>query len=140
MLSLAGPTQPLRYVIWGAGAYLVPRENGQTYVGATVEEVGFRSRTTNSALTRLRRGAAGLVPSLAEAKLLRAWSGLRPATPDGLPIMGLLPGWENAWVSTGHFRNGILLAPISGQLVAQSILAETPAERLKPFSPGRFAE
>lgn len=140
MLSLAGPKQPLRHVIWGAHAYLVPREDGQTFVGATVEEAGFRRRTTASALQMLRRGAAGLVPALRDSALRRSWAGLRPATPDALPVMGLLPGWRNAWVSTGHFRNGILLAPISGKLVAQSILAGRPDASLAPFSPARFAD
>ncbi len=138
MLSLRGPGQPLRHVIWGQKAYLVPRENGQTFVGATVEDVGFRKHTTVSGLARLRRGARGLAPGLALAKQTSAWAGLRPASPDALPIMGLLPGWENAWVATGHFRNGILLSPITGQLMAASILAGRPEARLAPFSPARF--
>ena len=134
MLSLEGPPAPLRHVIWGARAYLVPREDGQTYVGATVEEVGYRKRTTVEALRRLRRGAAAMVPALARAHS-GAWAGLRPATPDGLPIMGRLPGWSNVWVSTGHFRNGILLAPISGQLMAESILAGRPEAPSAPLTP-----
>ena len=140
MMSLLGPPQPLRHVIWGEHAYLVPREDGQTFVGATVENVGFRKVNTVAGHARLRRGATGLVPELSNAKLLRSWAGLRPATPDALPIMGLLPGWSNAWVSTGHFRNGILLSAISGQLVARSILEGRPVETLEPFSPLRFAE
>jgi glycine oxidase len=140
MLSLRGPAAPLRHVIWGGRAYLVPREDGQTYVGATVEEVGFRNNTTSSAQRRLRRAASELVPALAHAELVRSWSGLRPATPDALPVLGLLPGFSNAWVSTGHFRNGILLAPISGQLIAKSVLEGRPDSRLAPFSPWRFAK
>ena len=140
MLSLKGPPRPLRNLIWSAAAYLVPRENGQTFVGATVEDVGFRSRTTRSALRALRRGAEGLVPALAYAEQLSDWAGLRPASPDGLPIMGPLPGWENVWVSTGHFRNGILQAAASGQLVAKGILAGRPAPELAPFSPARFRD
>jgi glycine oxidase len=140
MLSLQGPKEPLRHVIWGAMAYLVPRENGQTFVGATVEDVGFRKRTTAPALTALRRAAVELVPALREAPVLRAWAGLRPATPDGLPIMGLLPGWSNVWVASGHFRNGILLAPVTGQLLAKSVLDGRPDAALAPFTPLRFAE
>jgi glycine oxidase len=139
MLSLRGPTQPLRHVIWGANGYLVPREDGQTFVGATVEEAGYRKVTTLAAQRLLRRVAMELVPTLRGATQLRAWAGLRPASSDGLPIMGLLPGWSNAWVSTGHFRNGILLAAISGQLVAHSVLAGKPDAILAPFSPTRFA-
>ena len=140
MMSLLGPPQALRHVIWGEHAYLVAREDGQTFVGATVEDVGFRKVNTVAGQARLRRGAAGLVPDLSNAPVLRSWAGLRPATPDALPIMGPLPGWRNAWVSTGHFRNGILLSAISGQLVARSILEGVPDRALEPFSPLRFAE
>jgi glycine/D-amino acid oxidase-like deaminating enzyme len=140
MLALAGPATPLRRVVWGERAYLVPRENGMTFVGATVEDVGFRKRNTIAGVRRLRRGAVGLAPGLGMARQVSAWAGLRPGSPDGLPIIGRLPGWENAWVSTGHFRNGILLAPISGRLLAESISAGRPSAELAPFSPARFAE
>jgi glycine oxidase len=140
MLSVLGPPAPLRHVVWGSRGYLVPREEGQTFVGATVEEVGYRKRTTLGALRQLRRSAEELVPQLSKARQLRAWAGLRPGTPDALPIMGLVPGWSNAWISTGHFRNGVLLAPISGRLMATSVLAGSPVPSLAPFSPTRFAE
>jgi glycine oxidase len=139
MLSLAGPAEPLRHVVWGEGAYLVPRENGQTFVGATVEDVGFRKRTTKRGIGTLRRGAVGLVPGLRLAKVTSAWAGLRPGSPDGLPVIGLLPGYKNVWVATGHFRNGILLAPVTGLLVSQSLQAGRPVPALRPFSPSRFA-
>jgi glycine oxidase len=138
MLSLDGPKAPLRHMVWGGHAYLVPREDGQTYVGATVEEVGYRKRTTESGISSLRNGAMDLIPALRSAKQRRAWSGLRPASPDGMPIMGRVLGWDNAWVSTGHFRNGILLAPISGLLMAKSILAGKPEAQLVTFDPSRF--
>lgn len=140
MLSLQGPPRGLRHVIWGSPAYLVPREQGQTFVGATVEEVGFRRNTTTAGLARLRRGANELVPALSSAPQLRAWAGLRPASPDGLPIMGRLNGYDNLWVATGHFRNGILLAPSTGSLMAQSILAGAPVAALSSFSPDRFGD
>jgi glycine oxidase len=140
MLALAGPGAPLRRIIWGERAYLVPRENGLTFVGATVEDVGFRKRTTVAALRRLRRGAAQLVPGLGMARLVSAWAGLRPGSPDGLPMIGLLPGWTNVWVATGHFRNGILLAPITGRLIASSIGDGRPGPALAPFDPGRFVD
>lgn len=139
MLSLRGPAEPLRRIIWGERAYLLPREDGQTFVGATVEDVGFRKRTTGSGLAQLRRTAAELVPTLASATVVNHWVGLRPASPDGLPMLGRLPGFDNAWVATGHFRNGILLTPITGQLMAEGILAGTPPARLAPFSPDRFS-
>jgi glycine oxidase len=140
MLSLEGPAQPLRHMVWGSDAYLLPREDGQTYVGASVEEAGYRKHTTTLVLNRLRRAALALVPGLAAAKQTRAWAGLRPGTPDAMPILGLLPGWQNVWVATGHFRNGILLAPGSAALIAESVIAGRPDAKLEPFSPRRFAE
>jgi glycine oxidase len=139
MLAL-GPAAPLSHVIWGQKAYLVPRENNLTFVGATVEDVGFRKRTTVSAIRKLRRGAEEMVPGLRLARMASSWAGLRPGSPDGLPILGLLPGWRNVWVATGHFRNGILLAPITGKLMAASILSGAPLPRLRPFDPARFGE
>ena len=138
MLSLEGPPGGLSHMIWGANAYLIPREDGQTYVGATVEDVGYRKHTTSAGLRGLRAGASAVVPALADAKERRSWAGLRPGAPDDMPIMGPLPGWSNVWVSTGHFRNGILLAPISGQLMAKSILAGKAEPLLAELSPTRF--
>ncbi len=138
MLSLEGPPGGLSHMIWGSRAYLIPREDGQTYVGATVEEAGYRKHTTEAGLRGLRSGAAAVVPSLADARERRSWAGLRPGTPDDMPIMGRLPGWSNAWVSTGHYRNGILLAPISGLLMAQSIIAGKPEALLAELSATRF--
>jgi glycine oxidase len=138
MLSLEGPPGGLSHMIWGANAYLIPREDGQTYVGATVEEAGYRKHTTAAGLRSLRAGAAAVVPALADAKERRSWAGLRPGTPDDMPIMGRLPGWSNAWVSTGHFRNGILLAAVSGQLMAKSMIAGQADALLQELSPTRF--
>jgi glycine/D-amino acid oxidase-like deaminating enzyme len=71
--------------------------------------------------------------------MVRAWAGLRPASQDGLPILGPLPGYDNAWVAAGHYRNGILLAPITGKLMAEAILSGKAPPQLKPFSPARFS-
>ncbi len=139
MLAL-GPATELNHVIWGEHAYLVPRENRLTFVGATVEDVGFRKRTTIKAIRRLRRGAEAMVPGLGLARTASTWAGLRPGSPDGMPMLGLLPGWPNVWVATGHFRNGILLAPITGKLMAEAILTGSPTASLKPFDPARFSE
>jgi glycine oxidase len=138
MVALSGPGSPLRRIVWGAKAYLVPRERGMTFVGATVEDVGFRKRTTASAIRGLKRAAIEMIPGLAYARELSAWAGLRPASEDGLPILGLLPGWQNVWVATGHFRNGILLSPISGKLIGESVIAGEPRSQILPFAPSRF--
>ncbi|OGO53446.1 MAG: glycine oxidase ThiO [Chloroflexi bacterium RBG_16_68_14] len=138
MLAMGGMVTPIHAVVWGARGYLVPRANGLVFAGATVEDVGFRLRTTKAGLAQVRRAACELVPQLRHASEHFSWVGLRPGSPDGLPIMGPLPGWENVTVATGHFRNGILLAPITGQLIAQAILDGRPGEALAPFDPGRF--
>jgi len=128
----------VRHAIWGEDGYLVPKAGGLLYAGATVEDVGFRKRTTPRALATLRRMAGTLVPSLRKAEVASEWAGLRPGSPDDLPIIGRLPGRENVYVATGHFRNGILLAPITGKLMSQLILKGRTEMPLEPFSPARF--
>ena len=140
MLSLDTPPGGLNHMIWGSSAYLIPREDNQTYVGATVEEAGYRKRTTRAGLGSLRSGAASLVPYFRGANQRSAWAGLRPGSPDDLPIMGRLPGWQNVWVSTGHYRNGILLAPVAGRLMQQAMLSSDPDVLPAELSPSRFAE
>ena len=129
----------VKHAIWGEDGYLVPKVGGVLYAGATVEDVGFRKRTTPRALAALRQMAATLVPGLRKAEIASEWAGLRPGSPDDLPIMGRLPGRENVYVATGHFRNGILLAPITGKLMSQLICEGRTEMPLGPFSPRRFA-
>ena len=136
---IAYQSSELRHAIWGENGYLVPKRGGVLYAGATVENVGFRKRTTPRALAGLRRMATELVPSLRRVKVESEWAGLRPGSPDDLPILGRLPKRQNVYVATGHFRNGILLAPITGKLMTQLICGETTEMSLKPFSPARFA-
>ena len=136
---LAYRSSLVRNMISGTEGYLVPKAGGFLFAGATVEDVGFRRRTTKRALAGLRRMARTLVPSLRQAPVVDAWAGLRPGSPDGLPILGPVPGVEGLWVATGHFRNGILLAPVTGELMARSILKGRAVPELAPFSPSRFA-
>jgi len=128
----------VRHAIWGENGYLVPKAGGVVFAGATVEDVGFRKKTTARALAGLRHMATALVPSLRLAEVASAWAGLRPGSPDGLPIIGRLPGRENVYVATGHFRNGILLAPITGKLISQLIVDGTAEVDIAAFSPARF--
>jgi glycine oxidase len=128
----------LRHALWGERGYLVPKPRGFLWAGATVEDTGFRKRTTERGLAGLRAMAYGYVPALRRAEVASAWAGLRPGSPDGLPVIGRVPGKDNAYVATGHFRNGILLAPITGALVADLALDGRVDERLVPFGPGRF--
>ena len=138
MLCLVMPSRNLiKHVIRSPHAYLIPRSDGRLLVGATVEEAGFDKRTDPTTIQRFHRAALELVPQLREAKILEDWAGLRPGTPDALPILGATetPGH---YAATGHFRDGILLAPITAQLMAAVIEGRTPEYDLGPFSPSRF--
>jgi glycine oxidase len=138
MLCLAMPSRTfLKHVIRSPRAYLIPRSDGRLLVGATVEEVGFDKRTDPDTIQRLHRAALELVPGLKDARILEDWAGLRPGTPDALPILGATetPGY---YVATGHFRDGILLAPITAKLLCAVIEGSRPELDLDAFSPSRF--
>ena len=135
---LAYRTNAVRHMIWGEDGYLVPKAGGFLFAGATVEDAGFRPRTTARGLAGLRRMARSIVPALRYGEVASAWAGLRPGSPDGLPIIGRMPGWENVYAATGHFRNGILLGPITGKLIAQLMTGGETDVPLEPFRPERF--
>ena len=139
MLCLAMPSRTfLQHVVRSPKVYLIPRSDGRLLIGATVEEAGFDKRTVPSTIQRQHQAALELMPRLREAKILEDWAGLRPGTPDGLPILGQtgIPGY---YVATGHFRDGILLAPVTAQLMAQVISDKKPTPDISPFSLQRFA-
>lgn len=123
-------------VVFRGHGYLVPREDGVILAGSTMEERGFETAVTAEGLTRLLTLAQLLYPALKDATVVDTWSGLRPATPDGLPILGAGDVGGLVW-ATGHFRNGILLTPITAHLVTQVLLGHTPDVDLAPFSPQR---
>jgi len=138
MLCLAMPSRTLlKHVIRSPLAYLIPRSDGRLLVGATVEEVGFDKRTVPATIQRLHQAALKLVPKLSEAKILEDWAGLRPGTPDALPILGAT-AMHGYYVATGHFRDGILLAPITSHLMADVIDGRQPQYDIAPFSLSRF--
>lgn len=133
---------PLQHTLYASDIYLVPRPEGRIIVGATEEpEAGFDVQVQDDVIEMLRRRAVSLVPDLADAPLDGpAWAGLRPATPDGLPILGREAD-RNVYIATGHFRNGILLAPITGLLMAETMLHPGSVDaKLEPFRPDRFLE
>jgi glycine oxidase len=139
MLCLAAPSRSLlKHVIRSPEVYLIPRTDGRIIVGTTVEEAGFDKRTDVATIQRLHRAAIAMVPELRNAKILEDWAGLRPGTPDALPILGAT-GTSGSYVATGHFRDGILLAPITAQVMADVIERKDPEHDLTPFSPARFA-
>ena len=138
MLCLLMPQRELiRHVIRTPHVYLIPRSDGRLLVGATVEEAGFDKRTDLATIQRLHKSAIELVPKLADAKILEDWAGLRPGTPDALPILGAtnIPG---CYAATGHFRDGILLAPITAEVMSAVIEGRKPEHDLTAFSPARF--
>jgi glycine oxidase len=138
MLCLASPSRTLlKHVIRSPEVYLIPRSDGRIVVGTTVEEAGFDKRTDVTTIQHLHRSAVAIIPELRNAKILEDWAGLRPGTPDALPILGATqtPGY---YVATGHFRDGILLAPITAQVMVEIITETSCKHNLKPFSPARF--
>lgn len=138
MLAAVVPSRNfLRHVIRTPEVYLVPRTDGRLLIGATVEEAGYDKRVDPDIIHRLHQGAVALMPSLSESRILESWAGLRPGTPDSLPILGAtqVPGY---FVATGHFRDGILLTPVTARAMAQVISGENCAYDLRPFSADRF--
>jgi glycine oxidase len=138
MIELRMRSRPLDHVVFGPGAYLSPRDDGRVIVGSTQEHAGFHKAVTVRGVRGLLEGAAALVPAVEDAEISRMWSGLRPATPDGAPLLGpgAVPGLI---VATGHFRNGILLAPITGEIVAVLVSGAPALVDLAPFAVDRFA-
>jgi glycine oxidase len=128
----------VRHVIRTPDVYLIPRSDGRLLIGATQEEAGFDKHTVPGTIQRLHQAALDIVPKLSEARFLEAWAGLRPGTPDALPILGptSTPGY---FFSTGHFRDGILLAPVTARLMRQVLTGEKPEFDLSAFMPARFS-
>lgn len=139
MLALRGPEgSGLRHVVRSPRGYILPRTDGRLVIGSTSEDVGYDKSLTPAGLRQLLAAAIELVPAAASLPFADAWAGLRPDSPDHLPILGATDV-GNYFVATGHFRNGILLAPITAQLVGDVILGRQPRLSLEPFSPLRFA-
>lgn len=128
----------LRQVVSHGGGYALTKPDGTTIVGTTVEDAGFDARPTVGAITRLLEHAATVLPRLSDATFASAWAGLRPGTPDGMPIIGRPAERRGVTLATGHFRQGILLAPITGELVADLLLWRRPRLPIEAFDPGRF--
>ena len=126
-----------RTILHSEAVYLAPHADGRLLVGSTLERVGFRKEVTAGAVESLLHQAARLAPGVSSARFVNAWSGLRPGTPDGLPVLGAGPV-ENLFLATGHYRNGVLLAPITALLLADRMTGGQ-APDLEPFSLSRFA-
>jgi len=114
--------------------YAIPRKDGHVLVGSTLEDVGFDKTPTEDALGSLRATAVELLPALADAEVVRHWAGLRPGSPEGIPYIGEVPGFDGLWLNCGHFRNGLVLAPASCQLLADLMLGRKPTLDPAPYA------
>jgi hydrogen cyanide synthase HcnC len=153
MIGLEIPVRPVRGQIVGTEAlpevlaaclsttdcYLAQKRHGEIIIGSTTEEVGFDAGVTPSAIKELSAGAVRAVPFLARARIKRVWSGFRPGTPDELPILGPVDGFDGYLNACGHFRTGILTSPLTGLLVAEMLSGETPSFPIEPFLFSRFS-
>lgn len=125
-------------VIYSPRGYLVPRADGRVLAGATVEDTGFDKRTTRAGIEFLQDNAFEIAPSLLNLEIADKWAGLRPFAADGLPVLGSFPHVENLILATAHYRNGILLAPLTARILAEKIAENKDSEYLEIFGPGRF--
>lgn len=140
LVALRTQGTALRHMIYSSTGYLNTKADGLTFVGSTQEEVGFDARPTAAGATTLLHALARLTPDLTNATFSSMLAGLRPGSPDGLPLIGRLPGWSGISVATGHFRNGVLLAPITAVLITDLLTRERPRLSLGPFDPARVTQ
>jgi len=137
MMALRCEAVNLKKDLWSGHMYLVPRNDGRIIAGATVEYEGFDRNVTVAGMKKILTGAISLVPALESARIEETWAGLRPDSPDHLPILGPT-NMEGLLIATGHFRSGILLTPVTARLVGEWITTQKVSEDWAPFSPMRF--
>ena len=137
MAAVPWPEGMQRAILYHRDCYVMTRGR-EAVLGSTMEHAGFHSEVTPAGLAHILAGTMALCPGLIRAKVRRSWAGLRPLTPDGLPIIGKEPSLKGLWYATGHGRNGIMLAGLTGLIMAQLIGGATPTQNLRPFAPERF--
>jgi glycine oxidase len=137
IVALDWPKSQPPAIIYGGGGYVTPRR-GEALAGSTMEYAGFDASVTTDGVNRVLHTASRILPDLIRTPQRREWAGLRPGTPDGRPIVGPDPGVGNLWYATGHGRNGILLAGMTGEIVARRFTGEVVEHELGPLDPGRF--
>lgn len=137
MVALDWPADEPPAVVYGGEGYVLERD-GTAIGGSTMEHTGFDAKVTTEGVARILRIVRRLYPALNTAPIRRQWAGLRPMTPDGRPIVGRDPAVQNLWYATGHGRNGILLAALTGEIVARLLADEEVEYDLAPMDPGRF--
>jgi glycine oxidase len=130
-------SRTVRAVVRGTPLYLVPRETGELVIGATSEELGWDTTVTAGGVYELLRDAHELVPGITELPLAETCAGLRPTSPDNAPLLGPT-ALDGLHLATGHFRNGVLLTPVTGDAMAEVLTSGRLPEEARPFSPARF--
>ncbi|SFU74836.1 glycine oxidase ThiO [Halomonas korlensis] len=136
MILFKAPPELVQRVVLMDGRYVIPRADGRVLAGSTLEEVGFDKTVTREARESLWQSATRIVPALTACEVEHHWSGLRPGSPDGVPFIGRLPGFDNLHVNAGHFRNGLVLAPASTRLLVDLLLGREPILDQSPYRPG----
>lgn len=125
----------LSCMVLAKGRYAIPRRDGHILVGSTLEHEGFDKTPTSAALQSLKASAVELIPALADAEVVAHWAGLRPGSPEGIPYIGRVAGFDGLWLNCGHYRNGLVLAPASCQLFADLLLGREPIIDPAPYAP-----
>ena len=139
MLCLESKPQLTKHVIFSPRGYLVPRQDGRLLAGSTSENAGFAKRVTAGGIASILRNALEISPAVANLPIIDTWAGLRPRAADGLPVLGPCGEIDGLFYATGHYRNGILLAPLTAELISEAIVAGVTSPLLAPFSPDRFS-
>ncbi|HEY0761483.1 MAG TPA: glycine oxidase ThiO [Pyrinomonadaceae bacterium] len=139
MICLESKPQLTRHVIYSPRGYLVPRRDGRLLAGSTSENAGFAKRITAGGISSILQNALEISPAVATLPVIDTWAGLRPRPADGLPVLGACGEIDGLFYATGHYRNGILLAPLTAELITEAIVAGATSPLLAPFSPDRFS-
>lgn len=134
MLLYAPGSHRLEHILYRDGMYLVPRKDGHLLAGSTLENAGFAAMTTEEALNKLHLAASELLPELRGHQPIKSWAGLRPGSPDNLPLIDRHPDFDNLWIHTGHFRYGVTMTPASSRLLAEMIMGKQPFIDPAPYS------
>lgn len=138
MVCLEASPSLTRHILFSPRGYLVPRRDGRLLAGSTSEHAGFARSVTAGGISSILQHAHEISPAVAKLTVIDTWAGLRPRSPDGLPVLGPCVEIDGLFYATGHYRNGILLAPITGELISEAIVAGATSPLLAPFSPERF--
>ncbi len=138
MICLEAKPQLARHVIFSPRGYIVPRHDGRLLAGSTSEHAGFAKSVTAGGISYILANAQEIAPNIADLQVIDMWSGLRPCSTDGLPVLGPCDEIDGLFYATGHYRNGILLAPVTGELISAAIIEGRTSPLLTPFRAARF--